>query len=294
MSVREQLQEMGFPPARIEASIKNTSGSLEDAIGWLETNQIDYDKGVYAADAEEETVTGGVSVVGDTKTDATPIDVDAAATTDAAAAAEAEVEAKKELSKEEKEAKLDELRAKAAIRKAENDKKDAAERKRNDEISKKSQRDNQAIKDEMERKAAIRDAQKKRKEAADDIAAKKRIKDLIEADKRARAAEKSGVKPAAAPVAVPVSKPAAAAPPRAAPTDSRMQFRVPGQPPIIKTFPVATKLQEVAEALSQDIGVQAGSLVFTTTFPTRKLTSGDFGKTLKEADLINAAVIVSF
>lgn len=290
MSVREQLQEMGFPPARIEASIKNTSGSLEDAIGWLETNQIDYDKGVYAADAEEETVTGGVSVVGDTKTtntSATPIDVDAAAD----AAAEAEVEQKKELTKEEKEAKLDELRAKAAIRKAENDKKDAAERKRNDEISKKSQKDNQAIKDEMERKAAIRDAQKKRKEAADDIAAKKRIKDLIEADKRARAAEKAGVKPTASPVAVPVSKPAA---PRAAPTDSRMQFRVPGKPPIVKTFPVETKLQEVAEALSQDIGVQTGSLVFTTTFPTRKLTSADFGKTLKEADLINAAVIVSF
>ncbi|AOW03616.1 ubiquitin-related domain-containing protein [Yarrowia lipolytica] len=288
MSVREQLQEMGFPPARIEASIKNTSGSLEDAIGWLESNQIDYDKGVYAADAEEQTVTGGVSVVGDTKApdaSAAPIDVDAQE-----AAAEAEVE-KKPLSKEEKEAKLDELRAKAAIRKAENEKKDAAERKRNDEISKKSQKDNQAIKDEMERKTAIREAQKKRKEAADDIAAKKRIKDLIEADKRARAAEKTGTKPAPAPAPVPASKPAA---PRAAPTDSRMQFRVPGQPPIVKTFPVETKLQAVAEALSQDIGVQAGSLVFTTTFPTRKLTNADFGKTLKEADLINAAVIVSF
>ncbi|KAG5361566.1 hypothetical protein CJU90_2955 [Yarrowia sp. C11] len=287
MSVREQLQEMGFPPARIEASIKNTSGSLEDAIGWLETNQIDYDKGVYAADTEE-TVTGGVAQVGNTKTDDT-----AAATADVdaqEAAAEAEIE-KKELSKEEKEAKLDELRAKAAIRKAENEKKDAAERRRNDEISKKSQKDNQAIKDEMERKAAIRDAQQKRKEAADDIAAKKRIKDLIEADKRARAAERAGTKPSPTPVAAPVSKPAA---PRAAPTDSRLQFRVPGQPPIVKTFPVETKLQEVAEALSQDVGVQAGSLVFTTTFPTRKLTNADFGKSLKEADLINAAVIVSF
>ncbi|KAG5358112.1 hypothetical protein CJU89_4611 [Yarrowia sp. B02] len=281
MSVREQLQEMGFPVARIEASLKNTSGSLEDAIGWLEANQIDYDKGVYAADTEEA-VQGGVSALGEKAAETEA----AAQAADAAEAAEIE---KKPLSKEEKEAKLDELRAKAAVRKAENEKKDAAERRRNDEISKKSQKDNQAIKDEMERKAAIRDAQKKRKEAADDIAAKKRIKDLIEADKRARAAEKAGTKPA--PVAVPVSKPAA---PRAAPTDSRMQFRVPGKPPIVKTFPVETKLQTVAEEVAQDVGTQAGSLVFTTTFPTRKLTSADFGKTLKEADLVNAAVMVSF
>lgn len=272
---------MGFAPSRIEASLKNTSGSLEDAITWLETNQIDYDKGVYKK--EEETVEGGTGVLGGTS-DA-PVAVG-----DDAPEVVAEEE-KKPLSQEERDAKLDELRAKAAIRKAENDKKDAAERKRNDEIQKKSQKDNQAIKDEMERKAAIRDAQKKRKEAADDIAAKKRIKDLIEADKRARLAEKSGVKPSPAPVAVPVSKPAFV---RATPTDSRMQFRVPGQQPIIKTFPVETKLKEVVQTLASEIGVDAGSVVFTTTFPTRKLGKAEWEKSLKEVDLVNAAVIVSF
>lgn len=274
---------MGFPPARIEASIKNTSGSLEDAIGWLESNQIDYDKGVYATD-EPEVATGTTAAVG-TSGDAAAADASAAEP-----AAEAADE-KKPLTDVEREAKLDELRAKAAIRKAEAEKKDAAERKRNDEIRKKSERDNADIKDEMERKAAIREAQKKRKEVADDVAAKKRIKDLIEADKRARAAEKSGVKPAPAPAAAPISKPVA---PRAAPTDSRLQFRVPGQPPIIKTFPVDAKLQEAAEALAQDIGVSASKLVFTTTFPTRKLGQADFSKTLKEADLVNAAVMVSY
>lgn len=267
---------MGFPAGRIEAAIKHTNGTLEEAIEWLEQHQLQDDKAeTEDAEALDEPETA---------------DIDETTTSESATNPS---EPPRPLTQEEKDAKLNELREKAAKRKAEQEKLNKENDRKNDQIRKKRDQESAKAIDDMKRKEAMREAEKKRKEAREDAIAKQRIRDRIAADKEARRKEKDATK--AAPV--PAAPVAAANPPpaRSAPTESKIRFRVQGQPPtagFMKTYPVETTLGEVAESISSEVGISASSVAFQTTFPTKTFGPSEFSKTLKETDLINTNLIV--
>lgn len=208
------------------------------------------------------------------------------------------------LTEEEKKAKLAEMRAALAEKRARQSEEDKLANKRNDEIKKKHTRETEDAKEELQRKEQIKEAQKKKQEKADDIAAKKRIKDKIEADKaerRRKAEEEKAMRanPEAYNPGAPSVMPeggiaiaaAAAAPLKKASTatEARLRLQTPSGN-VMKTFPAETTLFEVAHALTQESGLQATS--FTQNFPKKTFDQADFGMTLKEAGLVPSAALI--
>lgn len=275
---------MGFNPGRIEAALKNTSGSLEDAIEWLEQHQLSLEQeAAEEADGEDVEVSIPAGIASETTT---------------ASTASEPTESPKLLTKEDKEAKLEELRQKAAKRKAEQEKIYKEDEKKNEMIRRKRDQDSAKALEEIQRKEALKEAAKKRKEAKEDAIAKQRIRDLIAADKEARRQAKLGNSQDSSPSPVPTSstKPVSTpTPPRAAATESKIRFRIHGQPPnagFMKTYPVETTLGDLAESITSEVNINASSIVFQTTFPTSTYDSSMFNKTLKECGLVNTNLIV--
>ena len=202
------------------------------------------------------------------------------------------------LTEEEKAARLAELKAKLAEKRAGQAAEDKLAQKRNDEIKKKHTRESEDAKEELQRKEQIKEAQAKKKEKADDIAAKKRIKDKIEADKAARKAKADEEKamranPAAFDPGAPSapSAPAAAAPKTSTANHSEARLRL--QTPsgnVMKTFPAETTLFEVAHAVKVENGTDAAS--FSLTFPKKVFDGQDFGMSLREAGCVPSAVLI--
>jgi type III secretory pathway component EscV len=157
--------------------------------------------------------------------------------------------------------------------------------------------------EDLEKKKAQKLAADRRREAREDAEAKRRIREMIEADKRARRekqqqetnaessnAARNSTNSSAAPQAAVASKPT---PSRAAPTESRLRIRVERSgTQMMKTYAVDTTLASVAHDLAPEVGIPATSILFITTFPTRSIGHSEFGRTLKDAGLVNASVII--
>jgi len=201
------------------------------------------------------------------------------------------------LTEEEKKAKLDDLRAKLAAKRAGQSEQDKIDAKRNEEINRKKTKDHQEIKEDLQKKEQIKEAQARRQEKKDDVEAKKRIKAKIEADKEERRikAEREKAARSGQSQLISVSEPAAAAPKPAAPksaanyTEARLRLQAPTGT-VQKTFPVETTLFEVAHAVSQETGSQITS--FTQNFPKKVWDEAQFGQTLKEAGLVPSAALI--
>ncbi|ODQ65717.1 hypothetical protein NADFUDRAFT_82700 [Nadsonia fulvescens var. elongata DSM 6958] len=264
---------MGFSTLRTDSALKNTSGSLEDAITWLDNHD-------GTSDVEEDEFTSA--------SENTPNEQESPRTP---------------LTEEEKNQKLEQLKAKAAIRKAQAAKVDAEERKRNEIIRRKNDQEVAKAKEELEHKLAIKAAEKKRQEIIADKKAKERIRTLIEEDKKARQLKRDQEKAAREGTEIPQaesSSPAKRATPppsssnrASTATESRLQFRIVGKSPIIKKYAVETTLATVASELASELNVHPSLIVFTTTFPTKRYEDTDMQQSLREAGLINAAVMVS-
>ncbi|KAI7361268.1 hypothetical protein KC336_g21857, partial [Hortaea werneckii] len=149
-----------------------------------------------------------------------------------------------------------------------------------------------------------KEAARKKQEKADDIAAKKRIREKIEADKaeRKRKAEQEKAmreNPAAydpgAPTASGSSALVAATQQQPAKTtanhaEARLRLQTPSGN-VMKTFPAETTLFEVAHAVTAETGnFEPGS--FTQNFPKKVWERSDFGMTLKEAGLVPSAALI--
>jgi len=205
------------------------------------------------------------------------------------------------LTEEEKKARLEELRAKLAQKRAGQAEEDKAAQRRNEEIRRKHTKENDDAKEELQRKEQIKEAQKKRQEKLDDAAAKQRIRDKIEADKAARKAKAEEEKrmrenPAAfnpgaptAPLAGGAALAAAQGAPKANHSEARLRLTHPGGN-IMATFPAETTFFEVAHKVAADSGVQVTK--FTQNFPKKVWTTEDFGVTLKEAGLVPSAALI--
>ncbi|CAG7919339.1 unnamed protein product [Penicillium olsonii] len=293
----DQLIEMGFDPERSQIAVTKPGG-LQGALQWLEDNQ---DKSLeeVQAQAQEE---GPALQPGEAPRSLVCNDCGKkfrgqsqaeyhASKTEHVDFSESTEEIAP-LTEEEKKDKLAELRQKLAAKRAGQSEQDKVDKKRNEEIRRKSTKETQDAKEDLQRKQQLKEAAKKKQEKQDEIDAKKRIKAKIEADKEERRlkaeqqrAERAGVappQPAAAQAPAP-SKPASAY------TETRLRFQSP-QGNIMKTLPVDTTLFEVAAALKEQDGLEVQS--FTQNFPKKVFSAEFFGETLKELGLVPSASLI--
>jgi hypothetical protein len=197
------------------------------------------------------------------------------------------------LTAEEKEAKLQALRDKLAAKRAGMTDQDKEDRKKNEEIRRKSTKEGQDVKERLQAQEQVKEAAKKRQEKKDDAAARKKIIDQIARDKAERKAKSDADKAARAglaPAVVEEAKPVPSAPkPATAYTETRLRLQTPAGT-ITKSFPVESTLFEVAHAVNAENGFTVAS--FSTNFPKKTFDNEDFGMTLKEAGLVPSAAVV--
>ncbi|BCR85136.1 uncharacterized protein ACHE_20594S [Aspergillus chevalieri] len=303
----DQLIEMGFDQERAQLAVSK-GGGIQGALEWLEANQDKSIEEIKAAAAEQESEEGPELQPGEVPRSLVCNECGKKFRSQAQAefhASKSEhvdfAESTEEiapLTEEQKKQRLDELREKLAAKRAAQGEQDKADKKRNEEIKRKSTKESQDIKEELERKQRLKDAQKKKQERLDDIEAKKRVKAKIEADKEARRlkaerekAERAGqaLPPQPAPTAGPTVSGPVASKPASAYTETRMRFQTP-KGNIMKTLPVTTTLFEVAAALKEQDDVDVTS--FLQTFPRKLFNNEFFGESLKDLGLIPSASLV--
>lgn len=202
------------------------------------------------------------------------------------------------LTEEEKAARLVELREKLKAKREGLSEQDKIDKKKNEEIRKKSTKETQDIKEDLAKKEQIKEAVKKRQEKLNDIEAKKRIQAKIAADKEERRLKNEREKAEREGRAAPPEPVAAAAPttsgpttskPASAYTETRLRLQT-SNGNVMKTFPVDTTLFEVAAELTQESGAEVES--FTQTFPRKVFNNEYFGETLKELKLVPSASLI--
>lgn len=305
----EQLLDMGFDPERASLAAKAT-GSLQDAIDWLEKHQETPISKLQAAQASSS-----AAAASDEPPALKPGEVAHslvcedcgkkfrsqaqaewhASKTDHTNFAESTEEIKP-LTEEEKKQRLAELKVKMAAKKAAQAEQDKEDRKRNEQIRMKQTKETQDLKEELQKKEQLKEMQKKKQERLDDAAARKKVLEKLEADKaerrrKAEAEKAARAGQAPAPVveqAGPTASGPATSKPASAYTETRLALQTPtGR--VMKSFPVDTTLFEVAHAL-EETGVQVNS--FTQNFPKKVFDRTDFGMSLKEAGMVPSAALI--
>lgn len=306
----DSLVDMGFDREKSEMALKK-GGNLTGAIDWLDKNSsksVEELKAEAAEDDEEEEGAPKLEAGEQARSmicnecqkkfrsmAQAQFHAEKSGHTDFAESAEELAP----LTEEEKKNRLAELRAKLADKKAAQAAEDKQAQKRNDEIKRKKTKEDDDAKEELQRKQQIKEAAKKKQEKADDIAAKQRIREKIEADKQARKekAEKEKAmreNPAAfdpgAPTASATGGAAAAASNanKANHSEARLKLQT-ASGTVMKTLPAETTLFELAEAVKAENGVQATA--FSSNFPRKEFKYEDFGMTLKECGLVPSAML---
>lgn len=301
----DQLIDMGFPRDRAELAVKATGG-LQGAIDWLEKNQ---EKTVDEIKTEQADAAAEPPALQPGEEAKSLVCDDCGKKFRSVAQAEfhgsktghenfsESTEEIAPLTEEEKKQRLEELKAKLALKRAAQAEQDKEEKKRNEQIRMKATKESQDIKEELQKKERIKEAQAKRAEKKADDEARKRVLAKLEADKQERkrkaeaekalrAGQTAPLPPAQTPM--PTSSGPSTSKPASAYTETRLALQTPtGR--VMKTFPVETSLFEVAHTLEQD-GLEVNS--FTTTFPKKTYDRTDFGMTLKEAGLIPSAALI--
>jgi len=306
------LVDMGFDKERAALAVKKTGG-LQGAIEWLEETQ---DKPL------EELVGPSASTLDEDDPNAEPPalkigeEAHSLVCTDCGKKFRSEAQASfhgaksghlnfeesteeiAPLTEEEKKAKLVDLREKLAAKRATMSDQDKIDKKKNEDIRKKSTKETQDIKEDLQKKEQIKEAAAKRREKVAEVAAKEKIRAKIAADKeerRLKAEKEKAARDGRAPPA-----PAAAAPvattsgpvlskPASAYTETRLRLQTTSGN-IQKSFPVDTTLFEVAAALGAESGFEAQS--FVQNYPKKVFDQIDFGQTLKELGLVPSASLI--
>lgn len=303
------LIEMGFDPERAELATKKT-GSLQDAIDWLDKNadkSLDEIKGGSGNAAEEEEEEEPPALqAGEQARSLVCDDCGKKFRSQAQAEWHAEktnhanfsesTEELKPLTEEEKKAKLEELKAKAALKRAAQAEEDKLQVKKNEEIRRKATKESQDIREQLQMKEKIKEAEKKKKEKQEEILQRKKVLEQIQRDKEERRRKAEAEKAAREGRAV-QQQPVAAAPAVVTQpakkavdyTEARLRLQTAGGT-VTKSFPVDTTLFEVAQALQAENGIAAES--FTQNFPRKVFGVTEFGMTLKEAGMVPSAALI--
>ena len=170
------LVEMGFDPERAELATKKT-GSLQDAIDWLDKNadkSLDEIKGGSVAAEADDGEEPPALQAGEQARSLVCDDCGKKFRSQAQAEWHAEktnhanfsesTEELKPLTEEEKKAKLEELKAKAAMKRAAQEEEDRLQVKANEEIRRKATKESQDIREQLQMKEKIKEAEKKKRE----------------------------------------------------------------------------------------------------------------------------------
>ncbi|MCJ1485331.1 hypothetical protein MMC06_005505 [Schaereria dolodes] len=308
------VDTMGFEKPRAELALKE-SGGLQGALDWLEKNQDKSMEEISATSANKTTLN-------DDDSSAEPPALNPGEVAKSLmcedcgrrfrSEAQAEFHAAKTqhinfkesteeiapLTEEEKKAKLAELRQKLAEKRSGMSEQDKIDKKKNEEIRRKSTKETQDIKEDLAKKEQIKEAQAKRREKQAEAVAKERTRAKIAADKEERRlkseqekAEREGRAPPPIPAVTPLpttSGPVASKP-ASAYTEARLRLQTAGGN-VQKSFPVETTLFEVAASLTEDSGIAVQS--FTQNYPKKIFDQVDFGATLKELGLVPSASLI--
>lgn len=303
----DTLIEMGFDPERAELATKKT-GSLQDAIDWLDKNadkpldEIKGGSGDATAEGGEEppALEAGEqprSLVCDDCGKKFRSQAQAewhASKTDHTNFSESTEEVKP-LTEEEKKAKLEELKEKAALKRAAQAEEDKRQQKKNEEIRRMATKESHDIREQLQMKEKIKEVEKKKREKREEIAQRKKILEQIERDKEERRRKAEAEKAAREGRAVeqqPItaaSVPAQPAKKVAEYTEARLRLQT-ASGNVMKSFPVDTTLFEVAQALQIENGTVVES--FTQNFPRKVFDVTEFGMTLKEAGMVPSAALI--
>ncbi|KAJ3327940.1 hypothetical protein HDU76_010860 [Blyttiomyces sp. JEL0837] len=311
-SDRDSLLEMGFSGAKVTRALKATKNAgLQPAMDWLfahaeesddvvDDDPMDTDAKKNEAGGDDGEITAEEATAQSLKCD------DCGRLLRDATAAEGHAiktghqnfsestQIIKPLTEEEKKAKLEELKARLALKKEEKRLKEIEEEKAREKVRRKSGREITDLKErqkELEMKKAL-DAKIKEKE--EDRIAKAKIKAQIEADKRDRAAkaekeklERQGLSPSASSTSLNAAPAPAASAPTKEYTESRIQLRLMTGGTLNRVFKCDAKLQEIYTFVAAETGNENFKLM--TTFPRKVLDERD--KTLKELGLVPSAAL---
>ncbi|GAA6064505.1 hypothetical protein JCM10212_001813 [Sporobolomyces blumeae] len=334
MSDRDTLLSMGFPELHVSKALRETGSSgLSPALDYLEKHADEKEEWWSQQDEPrgegDEAGDAAAAGQGEGELEAKSLRCNECGKTFRNAALaqfhgtksghtdfEESTEEIKPLTEEEKAEKLKELRAKMEEKRKVQAKKDAEDAKANEAIRRKGGKDQQQLRQELQMKEAQKQADQRKRDKADEIAARKRIKDQIEADKRARAektarekALREGRNPdlavealrnptgstggsTASTMTAMATTTAAAAPTekKAYDQQARLQLRVPDGPPIVHSAKGDDTLRSVWEMVKVQTGLPDPKL--TCSFPRKTFGPADLDKTLGELGLTPSAVLI--
>ena len=196
------------------------------------------------------------------------------------------------LTEEEKQAKLAALRQKLALKRAAQQAEEDENTKRNAAIERKKTQETAEIKEALKRKEELKAIEKTKREKKEDAEAKRKILAQIAQDKAERAARSAGgqsntnVAPPPA-VVVPSAREPAVATKQADMSMAKLQIRVAGVKPIVRSYTPETTLRQVAQDVATETNVDPNNAKFRM-FPQRQL---DLDKTLAEEKLVPSAAL---
>lgn len=245
----QKMLEMGFPQVRAEKALILTGNkSLEPAMEWCFEHMDD-------ADIDEP-----LQLVQEDGTE------------------------KEVLTPEERKKRANDALLKARKRRQEMDKQAELERERDRIRSGKEVLEAKRKHEENERKIAV---EKKRKEKREAALQKKRVQELVAADRAARREKYGG-----APVAKKVEeKPKEAPKPAPPPTGGKLQLRFSDGTRMEQHFEPEHTLKDVVDAIVSEKGVTEDRVKLTTMYPKRTFGEEEYGGNLVELKLLPRGVL---
>ncbi|CAD5113694.1 DgyrCDS2854 [Dimorphilus gyrociliatus] len=297
----ETLIDMGFPEKKArKALLKTNNGGVQAAMDWiLEHGEEDDDKTeeTEASSIEKEGADASAkSLTCDDcgKSFRSPSDAEAHAIRTKHANFSESTEEVRPLTKEEKEAQLARIQERLVSRRKERDEKEEQERKNKEKSRRHQGQDLLKAKQKFEEDEMKRIADQKRREREEDKRARQRVKDLIEQDKKARAAKaKKEDFSASADSNSVTAKPVVVEPPEKKEyAECRLQIRLTNGSALTHTFKATESLAAVRLFVEINRTDGEGPFSLMTTFPKKVFTDEDMEKPLTQLGLIPSAVLI--
>ncbi|QSL66348.1 hypothetical protein MERGE_000726 [Pneumocystis wakefieldiae] len=187
------------------------------------------------------------------------------------------------LTDEEKACKIKELKEKLNEKRILQKIREEQEARENELIRRKRDREYVQLIEEQKRQAQLREIELRKQEKKQDLLEKKRIKELIEADKPIKDTASQNLLSA-------VSKPKTNSY-----NTSRLQIRVEAgkeSSSIIRVFSSEDTLRFVAESIFPESGISPDMAIFVSTYPKREYFGCDLDKNLRELQLVPSCVLI--
>ncbi|KAI3650527.1 hypothetical protein MP228_004008 [Amoeboaphelidium protococcarum] len=334
MTDKDQLLGMGFPSIRVEKALRATKNAgLQPALDWILEHQDDPDidqplpqgpvltlssasssgtQNQSSSSSSLEQIEGGGS-------EAQPQDAKSLQCLDCGKLLKSSqvaeyhatktghqnftesTEEVKPLTEEEKRLKLEELKQKLAEKRAKEQEEEKLRQRENEKMRRITGKEITAVKQKTQEDLIKKQLEEQKRQKQEDLRARQRVKEQIEADKRARAEKAAREKmlreggssdqPMNDQVSSSANSPLVTPEIKGDYSESRLQVRAPGKSPIVLNCKSEDTLSVVCRQLTNDHHLSQ-QFTLSTTIPRKQFTSADMDKTLKELDLVPSAALV--